>query len=223
MVTLETSNTVTLTATSTVSGYQRPHRRQPGGGFLRRQCPGRDECQHGLPRHRGAPFTVTITAEDRYGNTVSGYNGPVTLTSSDGQTILGLPASITLSNGSATVTVTLDKANNVTLTASAGSVQGTSSAITVSPAATASFTVSAPSTAGAGARFTVTLTAMDPYGNVVTNYSGRSDPDQQRRPVGHGAASHAGVEQWHVYRVPSRSIIQPQPHHAHGNRGQRDG
>ena len=55
---------------------------------------------------------------------------------------------------------------------SAGSVMGTSSAITVSPAAAASFAVSAPSTAGAGAGFTVTLTAKDPYGNVVTNYSG---------------------------------------------------
>ena len=47
----------------------------------------------------GMGFPVTITAQDRFGNTDSSYNGPVTLTSSDGQTISGLPASVTLSNG----------------------------------------------------------------------------------------------------------------------------
>jgi Ca2+-binding RTX toxin-like protein len=120
----------------------------------------------------GTGFGITITAVDRFGNTVSGYNGPVTLTSSDGQPISGLPASLTLSNGSAQLTIALDTANTVTLTAGAGSVQGSSASITISPAAAASFAVSAPSTAGAGQGFTVTLTATDAYGNVVTTYSG---------------------------------------------------
>jgi Ca2+-binding RTX toxin-like protein len=120
----------------------------------------------------GTGFAVSITAVDRFGNTVSGYNGPVTVASSDGQTISGLPSTINLSNGSAQVTATLDTANAVTLTASLGSVQGSSGEIKVSPAAAASFTVSAPSTAGAGAGFNVTLTANDAFGNVVSNYNG---------------------------------------------------
>ena len=95
----------------------------------------------------------------------------MTLTSSDGQTISGLPRPH-LSNGSAQVPAILDTANTVTLMASAGSVTGTSGAITVSLAAAASFAINAPSTAGAGAGFTVTLTAKEAYGNTVTNYSG---------------------------------------------------
>ncbi len=139
----------------------------------------------------GTAFPVTITAENLLGNTVS-YNGPVTLSSSDGQPILGVPASITLSGGTAQVTATLDKANanGVTFTASAGSVQSTSSAITVSPAAATTFTVTAPSTAGAGEAFAVTVVAKDAYGNVATGFSGTvsySSSDGQTPTVGPSA------------------------------------
>jgi hypothetical protein len=166
MMTLETANSVTLTAASTkFTGTSASIVVSPAVVSFAVSAP--------TTATAGTGFVVTITAHDRFGNTVSGYNGPVTLTSSDGQTISGLPASLTLSNGSAQVTATLDKVNsNVTLMASAGSVQGTSNTIAVSPASATSFTVSAPSTAGAGESFTVTLTAIDAYRNVVTNYSG---------------------------------------------------
>jgi hypothetical protein len=42
----------------------------------------------------------------------------------------------------------------------------------VNPAAAASFTVGVPPSATAGAAFTVTVTAKDAYGNVVTGYAG---------------------------------------------------
>ena len=77
-----------------------------------------------------------------------------------------------MTDGTAQLNVALDTAGTVTLTASAGALQATSSAIAVSPAAATAFTVTAPSTAAAYAAFTVTLTAIDPYGNVVTGYSG---------------------------------------------------
>jgi Ca2+-binding RTX toxin-like protein len=122
----------------------------------------------------GTGFSVTITALDPFGNVVSGYNGPVTLTSSDGQAINGLPSSLVLSNGTATVTASLNSVNTVTLTASAGPLQGSSSAIVVGPATAATFAVSAPSLVQAGQSFTVTLTARDAFGNTSIGYSGGS-------------------------------------------------
>lgn len=120
----------------------------------------------------GTGFTVTVTAHDPYGNIATGYSGTATLTSSDGETVS--PSAVVFDNetGVATVAITLDKAGTTTLTATAGSVAGTSDTITVQPAAAASFSVKAPSPETAGADFTVTVTALDAYGNVVTGYHG---------------------------------------------------
>jgi hypothetical protein len=120
----------------------------------------------------GSSFSVTVTAQDAAGNTVTGYGGTATITSSDGQKVFLMPATVQLINGTATVTATLDIATTVTLTAKAGSLTGTSTNITVNPAAPASFVVSAPSTATAGIGFPVTITAKDRFNNLCTNYSG---------------------------------------------------
>jgi hypothetical protein len=61
----------------------------------------------------GQGFKVTITAADAYGNTVTGFNGPVTLTSNDGQTVLVSANPINLINGTATVTVTLNNPSDM--------------------------------------------------------------------------------------------------------------
>ncbi len=87
----------------------------------------------------GTPFNVTVTAEDSSGKTVTGYNGPATLTSSDGQTVT--PATVQLTNGTVTVPVTLDKANTVTLAAAIGTITGTSGQVAVGPGAPASILV----------------------------------------------------------------------------------
>ncbi len=139
MVTLGTPNTVSLTAVSSkLSGTSSPTAVSPTVTSFAITAPATAVA--------GTGFPVTITAKDRHGNTVN-FSGPVTLTSSDGQPIAGSPATITMSQGSAQVSAILDKADKVTLTAGAGSVQGTSSSITVSPAAATKFTVSTPSTA----------------------------------------------------------------------------
>ena len=120
----------------------------------------------------GTPFALTITAKDHYGNTVPGYSGPVTLTSSDGQQVILAPAGIHLIDGTAIVPVTLDKADALKLTASAGSLKGASSSITVNPATAAAFVVSAPDTATAGTPFSVTITAKDRFGNIAKTFAG---------------------------------------------------
>jgi hypothetical protein len=120
----------------------------------------------------GTPFSVTITAEDVSNNTVTGYTGPVALFSSDNPMAL---ASVTLVNGTLTVTVTLYKADTVQLTASAGLATGTSPNITITPGAATSLSfVGSMMGFGvtAGSPFTVAVTVQDAYGNTVTGYNG---------------------------------------------------
>ena len=115
----------------------------------------------------GKAFSVTLTALDRNGNRVTSYNGPVTITASDGQPVYLSPGSVTLVNGSAAFTVTLNRADSLNLQASAGSIQGAST-LRVSPAAVASVTISAPTAVYHGASFSIGLTIKDGYGNTVT-------------------------------------------------------
>ena len=71
----------------------------------------------------GIPFDLTIKAEDSLGDVVTNDDNAVTLSSSDGQFIFVSP--ITLHDGTATVSVNLDKADSLTLTAKSGSLAGT--------------------------------------------------------------------------------------------------
>jgi hypothetical protein len=119
----------------------------------------------------GAAFSVTITAQDGLGHVATGYTGPATLFSSDGQSVS--PSTVTLTNGTVTVPVTLDSAGTVQLTASAGSVKG-SRKIVISPAAATSFAVNAILLGHPyfNVPISVTVTAKDAFGNTVTGYNG---------------------------------------------------
>jgi hypothetical protein len=77
----------------------------------------------------GVGFPVTLTAVDQYGNRVTGYTGTVTLTSSDNQAVS--PASVPLTQGTGSTSVTLYKAAAVQLKAAAGASTGTSNYINV--------------------------------------------------------------------------------------------
>jgi subtilisin-like proprotein convertase family protein len=120
----------------------------------------------------GGAFNVTLTAQDAYGNTATGYGGVVHLSSSDGQAVL--PANAPLSNGTGTFSVTLKTAGSESLTATdtaAGSLGGSVN-VAVTPAAASTLVVTAPASATAGAAFSVTVTAKDTYGNTATGYGG---------------------------------------------------
>ncbi len=126
----------------------------------------------------GSAMSVTVTAQDQYGNTTAGYGGTVHFTG--GGAGATLPANYTFvggDNGSHTFTngVTLTQAGNRTLTATdtvTGAITGTSGAIAVASAAAATFTVTAPASATAGSAFSVTVTALDAFGNTATGYTG---------------------------------------------------
>ncbi len=83
----------------------------------------------------GVAQSVTVTAEDQYRNTATGFTGSVRLTSSDPEATL--PAAYTYTSSDAGVhlfSVTLGTAGSYTVSATSGSVVGTSSAVTIQDA-----------------------------------------------------------------------------------------
>ncbi|HEX6788597.1 MAG TPA: invasin domain 3-containing protein [Gaiellaceae bacterium] len=126
----------------------------------------------------GSAFSVTVTALDAYGNTATGYTGTIHFTG--GGTSPTLPSNYIFTGGdNGTHTFSnafmLTQAGSRTITATdtvTGSITGTSSSISVSPAGAASLAVTAPASVAAGGAFSVTVTALDPYGNTATGYTG---------------------------------------------------
>src|SRR5581483_503181 len=121
----------------------------------------------------GNPVTVTVTAQDPFGNIDPTYAGTVHFTSSDPSATL--PADLifvagTLSRSGA---VTFMSTGGQTLTATdmTSGITGTAS-VTVAAANATHFTVSAPASATAGASVSFTVTALDQFGNIVPGYSG---------------------------------------------------
>jgi hypothetical protein len=124
----------------------------------------------------GTSFSVTITAQDKYGNTVTSYDSSTPLTETGGGaggTVS--PSSVTFTNGVYTGNVYVEKSGTgVTITATHGSTSSASSTFTVNPGALYQFSFSTIGTQSSGTAFTVTITAEDQYGNTVTSYSGTS-------------------------------------------------
>jgi hypothetical protein len=126
----------------------------------------------------GSTMKVTVTAVDSSGQTVPGYVGTVHFTSTDGAAIL--PADYTFTtadNGIHTFNITFKTAGTQTLTITDpySGINGTLSGITVTPAAASQFQMVAPASVNALTPFRITVTALDPYGNQVTNYTGTID------------------------------------------------
>ncbi len=121
----------------------------------------------------GTPVSMTLTAQDQYGNTVAGYTGTVHFSSSDGQA--ALPANATLTDGVGIFSVTLKTAGSQSLTATDtgnATINGTST-ITVFASAATHYSISgAPATAAPGAAASFTVTAVDQFGNIANGYSG---------------------------------------------------
>jgi hypothetical protein len=126
----------------------------------------------------GRAFAITVTAVDALGNTLTNYTGTVHFSSTDPNPKVALPADYTFlagDHGVHTFTgVTLDTAGARILLVSdtAAPDRAGSFTVKVSPAAVARFKVAGPTTATAGTAFTLTVSALDAFGNVVTGYRG---------------------------------------------------
>jgi Bacterial Ig-like domain (group 3) len=142
----------------------------------------------------GNLFVVTVAALDQFNNTATGYTGTVNLTSTDSQAALPSPG-VTLSGGIGTYAAILKTAGTQTLSATdaaVASITGSSAAITVTgiaanhflvtPAALPSYpgvAAAYPTTPNAATSFATTgsalvfsVAAVDPFGNLASNYAG---------------------------------------------------
>jgi ELWxxDGT repeat protein len=151
------------------------------------------------PATAGVAGSFTVTAQDAYGNRASGYAGTVRFTSSDTRAILPGTYTFTAADAgthafSATLKTAGTQSLSVTDTANAA-VAGTQS-VTVNPAAASRLLLSAPASVRAGASFSLTVTVVDAYGNVVTGYRGtlafRSSDSTARLPRNYAFTSADG-------------------------------
>jgi hypothetical protein len=129
------------------------------------------------PYVAGSAHSVTVTAKDAFDNTATGYRGKVHFTSSDPAAVL--PADYTFiaaDAGTHTFSVTLKTAGTRSLTATdttTASITGSQSAIVVNPATATHLAVSGlPSPTVAGVTHSLTVKALDAYGNTATAYAG---------------------------------------------------
>jgi len=129
------------------------------------------------PYPSGSTHSVTVTALDSYGNPDPTYHGTVHFTSSDTKAVL--PGDYTFTGADAgvhTFSVTLKTAGTQSVRArdtATATITGVQTGIVVTPGAAVSLIVSGiPSPYPAGSAHSVTVKALDAYGNVATGYRG---------------------------------------------------
>jgi hypothetical protein len=130
----------------------------------------------GLPNsiQAGMPFTFVVTVVDSYGNTVPSYEGAVSFASSDKKAALPQAYSFTEADGGVhTFSATLKTSRAHWISVSDGGLAGKSSDMMVLPTAASGLAVTgfpSPTVAGVPGKFQVAI--VDPYGNVVHNFTG---------------------------------------------------
>jgi autotransporter-associated beta strand protein len=123
----------------------------------------------------GASFSVTVTALTAANQLDAAYTGTVHFSSSDAQA--SLPADYTFAlndTGSHAFTVTLKAAGSqgITATDSTNSSTSGSAAITVTAAQAASLVLTPSASISVGIAFSLSVTALDAFGNLATSYRG---------------------------------------------------
>jgi hypothetical protein len=124
----------------------------------------------------GKAFSITVRAVNAAGTTLTGYTGTVHFTSNDpGATLPADYGFVAADHGVHTFTgVILTRTGTRFLTAKdtvTGTIAG-SWDVKVNPAAATHLRLTAPASVTAGTGFTLTVTALDAFGNVATGYKG---------------------------------------------------
>ena len=176
-VKLVTLGTQTVTATDTVSGSV------TGTAVVTVNPPPATHFTVSAPASvsAGSFFTFTVTALDTFNATVTGYTGAVHFSTSDGNALAQVPADYTFvssDNGVHTFTsgAKLITAGLQTIKAATKTPRRTASRASCDtdgqPLAAADLSVVAPAVPIANRGFSVTVSALDSFGNVATSYSG---------------------------------------------------
>ena len=120
----------------------------------------------------GTAFSVTVTAKDAGGRTVTGYGATIHFSTSDASAGVVLPPDSTLTNGQGTFLVTLTQAGAQTLTVSDTAGLVTTVTVNVRAASATRFVLATAAAPVAGASFPFTVTAQDQFGNTDAAYAG---------------------------------------------------
>jgi hypothetical protein len=127
------------------------------------------------PTTAGAAHALTVTAQDAYGNTATGYRGTVRFSSSDPQAQLEGDYTFTAADhGSHPFVAALRTAGtqSIAATDTAAGFSGVQAGIVVTGAAPARLTLAGlPAEAHSGAPLPFTVAALDAYGNVSPTYA----------------------------------------------------
>jgi hypothetical protein len=159
-VTLKTAGTQSIYATdsvdSSITGSQTGITVEPGSAV--------QFVFAAIPTETAGSFSVTITAEDMYGNTATSYVGTPSLSDISGTISPTVTSAFVGGVWSGTVTITL--AGHDSITASDEAITGTSNTFTVTHASAVSIAVSpATDSITAGNSETYSAMATDAYGN----------------------------------------------------------
>jgi hypothetical protein len=163
-ITFETAGTQTLYASDTITSASSPVTIS-AGDFDQFAFFGLSNAAAGTPE------TLTIEAEDTYGNELSNFFGFVSFSSSDPQ-LSGLPSMSTLFSPSVTFTITFETAGTQTITVTDQTVTSSSNPVTITAAAFHQFGFFGLEDGAAGTPQTLTVEAEDTYGNEVSSFSG---------------------------------------------------
>ena len=122
----------------------------------------------------GQALNATVSVVDSLNNIATGYTGTVVFTSSDSNATL--PTPFTLSGGVATLSgaVALKTVGmrSITISDSAAVIAAASQNVTVSPAIPAALQLTAPASLTAAANGNLSVTVLDAYSNVASQYVG---------------------------------------------------
>jgi hypothetical protein len=125
----------------------------------------------------GVSQTLTISARDIYGNIASSYRGTLNFSTSDTLAAMLSSYAFTAADaGTHTFSIALKSSGGQTLTVQDTATLSMTSFqrdIIVTPAAMAGFSFRTPSNVTAGTAFSVTVAAVDAFGNTVTGYTGK--------------------------------------------------
>ncbi|MBN1349006.1 hypothetical protein JXJ21_06330 [candidate division KSB1 bacterium] len=122
------------------------------------------------PQTAGQVFNISITARDAYENVVTSFNSSVDLIDNTGTISPAKSGSFTSGTWSGGVRI-IKSQNDIRITASANSRTGVSSTFNVAPASLHHFTLQSISTQAAGVPFSIAVSALDAYDNIVTNFT----------------------------------------------------
>lgn len=125
------------------------------------------------PKTAGELFSLAVTGQDQYDNTVTNFNGTVDI--SDLSNTISPTQSGNFNGGKWTGSVKISSSYNsdrISVKRTGGSEQGTSNNFDVVVGALDHFTISNITSQTAGVSFQITITAKDKEGNTVISYAG---------------------------------------------------